>query len=168
MPPIFYLITSFLMAITTTSVQFLNFIAYFVSRNYFAGLMAVPHFVLTYVVETVSSDEADFHSWTFAHSVWWSWEWRSWNRRRSTLWQTAEWIYLHCSDASIHWVDELICGNHCITTDELCTTAFLSKGKESEIIEQLGCSKVFACWLPQMLRDLCRDTFLNLNQNDSQ
>jgi hypothetical protein len=62
MPPIFYLITSFLMAITTTSVQFLNFIAYFVSRNYFAGLMAVPHFVLTYVVETVSSDEADFHS----------------------------------------------------------------------------------------------------------
>jgi len=100
--------------------------------------MAVPHFVLKCVVETVSSDEADFHSWTFAHSVWWSWEWRSWNRRSSTLWQTAEWTYLHCSDASINWVDELICGNHRITTDALCTTLFLGKGKKSEIIEQLG------------------------------
>jgi len=30
MPPIFYLLTSFLLAITATSVQFLNSVAYFV------------------------------------------------------------------------------------------------------------------------------------------
>jgi hypothetical protein len=50
-----------------------------------------------------------------------------------------------------------------MTTDELCTTFSLGKGKKSGIIEQLGCSKVFACWSPQMLTDLCRDTYLNLN-----
>jgi hypothetical protein len=71
---------------------------------------------------------------------------------------------LRCSDASIHWVDRLIGGNHHITTDELCTILSLGKGKESEIIEQLGYSKVFACWVPQMLMDWCRDTILNRNQ----
>lgn len=110
---------------------------FYVCRNYFTGPMAVPHFILKCLVETMSSDEADFHSWTFAHSVWWSWDWRTETGGAVLHDKPPSGHNLHCSDASIHWV-ELICGNHCITIDELCTTLFLGKGKESEIIEQLG------------------------------
>lgn len=51
---------------------------------------------------------------------------------------------------SIHQVDELICGDHCITTDELCSTLYISKGSVMASIALLGDSKVCAHWVTKM------------------
>lgn len=106
MPTVFYLLTSFLMTVTAISVQFLNFIAYFV------------------LVATVSLDGWQCH--ILFQNVWL----KQWAVMKQTFIhehllivcgeagieeaemggaalheKSAEWTYLHCSDASIHWVD---------------------------------------------------------------
>ena len=57
---------------------------------------------------------------------------------------------------SIHWVDELICSNCCITTDELFSVLSISKGSVVALTEELSYSKFCVYWLPQMLRDAHR------------
>jgi hypothetical protein len=52
---------------------------------------------------------------------------------------------------NIHWVEELISSDHHIMTDELCFTVSIDKGRVTEIIEELGYSKVCAHYMQQIL-----------------
>jgi hypothetical protein len=54
-------------------------------------------------------------------------------------------------------IDKLVCGNYCITTDELYSTPPTHKGSVMVITEELGCSKICAWWVPQMLTDAHRE-----------
>lgn len=47
--------------------------------------------------------------------------------------------------------DKLVCGNYCITTDELYSTPPTHKGSVMALIGELGCSQICARWVPQML-----------------
>jgi len=53
----------------------------------------------------------------------------------------------------IHWVDEMISDNLCITTDEVCSIPFISKGSVMAFIEELSYSKVCGIWVPPVLTD---------------
>jgi len=46
----------------------------------------------------------------------------------------------------IHWGDEMIVGNLCIITDEVCSIPFISKGSVVACIENLIYSKVCSSW----------------------
>jgi hypothetical protein len=59
---------------------------------------------------------------------------------------------------SFCWVDKLICSEHCITTDELCSALYIGSGTVMAIIEQLGCSKVRAVGVPRMLTGAYKET----------
>jgi len=48
---------------------------------------------------------------------------------------------------SICWIDELLCGDHHVTTDELCSILSISKGTVMAVTEELGCLKFCAYWL---------------------
>jgi len=50
-------------------------------------------------------------------------------------------------------IDILISGNYCITTDELCSTPPTHNGSVMSLTEELGCSKICARWVPQILTD---------------
>lgn len=49
--------------------------------------------------------------------------------------------------------DKLVCGNYRITTEELYSTPPTHKGSVMALTEELGCSKICAQWVPQMLTD---------------
>jgi hypothetical protein len=71
------------------------------------------------------------------------------------------WSGLTCAAVmthSIHQVGKLICGDRCIRTNKLCSTLYIGKGSVMAIIEQLGYSKVCACWVTRMLTVLCKET----------
>lgn len=42
----------------------------------------------------------------------------------------------------IYWVDELVCGDHHITTGELCSILSISKGTVMAVTEEPGCYKL--------------------------
>jgi hypothetical protein len=121
---------------------------------------------------------ADLDLWMFVQSVWWSYcgceycltmgkaDWKTFNRRSITSWQTMEWSHLLCSDVLQHllgcWVDELICSGQHITTCELCSTLSFSKSSVMMADEEVVCSKVCTRCVPQMLMDTCKETRLLL------
>lgn len=54
--------------------------------------------------------------------------------------------------------DELMHCNHCITTDELSSILPIGKGSVRVITEELIYAKVSACYVPQMLKDVHKET----------
>jgi len=95
----------------------------------------------------------------------------------STVWWWVRWIKgaetggvaLHkklCSDCTcttlmplyIHWVDEMISGNLCTTTDEVCSIPSISKGSVMAFLEELSYSKVCGIWVPPVLTDARKRT----------
>jgi hypothetical protein len=58
---------------------------------------------------------------------------------------------------NIQQVYNLICGNYCITTDEICSTLPTCKSSGIANIVQLGCSKICAQQVPQMLTDALKE-----------
>jgi hypothetical protein len=50
-------------------------------------------------------------------------------------------------------IDKLICGNYCITTDELCSNPPIHNGSVMALTKELGGSKICAQSLPQVLTD---------------
>jgi len=50
-------------------------------------------------------------------------------------------------------IDKLVCGNYGITTDELYFTPPTYKSSVMALNEELGCSKICARLVPQMLTD---------------
>lgn len=55
-------------------------------------------------------------------------------------------------------VDELVSGDHQITTDTLCSTLSPGKGSVVAIIKETSYSKLCEPWVPQMLTDAHKET----------
>jgi hypothetical protein len=51
----------------------------------------------------------------------------------------------------IGWVVERMCRECHVTPDELCCTLYIGKHSVVSLIEELGCFKAYAHWVPQML-----------------
>ena len=96
--------------------------------------------------------------WLLHMIVWHSWKFscsncvylqKSWNRRNRIPWHTIEWLLLSCRSLTTSaGFDELICGSHHVTVDELYSVLFIGKGGTGTDIEDLDCSLVCACCLP--------------------